>query len=199
MVDGIRLRRLSDASETSPTPDPLPKDETEQTRPERETLAKVNRQEKGDLGTKDQHTWGNLPGGMTVVAQVAADTRRTIAREVAAAAKRAIASHGSIKLAAALQVLKRELARCHDVLDGQSSEQNYLSIVVLAEMILGEVDWKVLSKDRLEKVRGVLAVGEIQPIVTYNDYNQAFRQLNAIGALAGPEFDVVDCNPAVDG
>lgn len=195
---GTRVRRYSNTTETTPTTDPLPKDEAEQVRPERGTLARVNRQEKGDIHTKDQHTWADNADEASTAAQGAAEKRKAIAREITAAAKRVVSSHGSVKLAATLQVLKRELARCHDVLDGVASEQDYLSIVVLAELSLSETDWKKLSKAQLSLIKDAVMIGESQARVTYDDYNKVFRQLNAQGSLSEPVFDVADCNPAVD-
>ncbi len=194
-----RMHRLSDAVETSPTTDPLPNDEAEQPQSTRETAAKINRHEKGDLLTKDQHTWVDTQGTVSVAAQIAADKRMTIAREISAAIKRAVASHASIKLATSLQLLKRELARGHDILEHLKSEQDYLSIIVLAELALGETDWKQLSKDRLMLIKKVIEIGESQKVITYDDYNHAFRLLNAQGYLAGPVLDTVDdCNTIAD-
>lgn len=185
-------RRVSDLAETSPSPDPLPKDEADQQRPARETGAGINRQEKGDLSTKDKYDWTEADDGGSVAAELAAADRKQVAKELADAAKRAVANHGTVKLATTLQLLRRALSKCHDVLRDKKSESDYLSIVVLVEKVLSQDNWREISKDTLQQLKSALAIGEAADRVTYDDFNRVFRLLNATAATSGPVLDFDD-------
>jgi hypothetical protein len=194
-----RTRRFSDSAETSPVVEPVPKDETEEvpeTRLARETAARVNRHEKGDLFAKDRTVTSATDDAVSIATQKAADARKAIAREIGDAAKRAVSSHGSVKLTTALQLLRRSLSRAHDVIGNCKSEADFLSIVVLAETAINGKKWSELSKDVLQKIKAVAEGGEKQERVTYDDFNQVFRLLNASGLVSGPvlDFDEPDEN-----
>lgn len=195
---GSWTRRFSDAVETSSHLDQLPKDDVEQQVPVKETVARINREEKGDLSTKDKYEWTEADDGGSVVAEAAASERQKIAREITDAAKRTVSNHGSIKLAASLQLLRRALSKCHDVLRDRKSESDYLSIVVLAERVLSQEKWQGITKDTLQQLKTALALGETAPRITYDDFNQVFRQLNATGSLSGPALDFDDDTPGSD-
>ena len=123
------------------------------------------------------------------MAEKAADTRKAIAREIGEAAERTIASHGSVKLATALQLLRRSLSNAHAVIGECKSEADFLSIVVLAETAISGKKWSDLGKDIFVQIKAAAALGETQNRVTYDDFNRVFRVLNATGSVSGPALD----------
>jgi hypothetical protein len=189
---GSWTRRFSDSAETTPRLDPLPKDGLDLQRPAKETVARIDRQEKGDLSMKDKYEWSEADDGISVVAEAAAAERQKIAKEISDATKRAVASHGTVRFASSLQLLRRALSKCHDVLRDRKSESDYLSIVVLAEKALSQEKWREISKDTLQQLKTALVHGETAPRVTYDDFNRVFRLLNATGSFSGPALDFDD-------
>ena len=176
---------------TLPLPDQNP-EEVENVEPEARsrTLPRINRREKGDKGKTDFSSAEGLPGaGADLDAD--ANRRKDLAGRLADAISRVLENHGRAKMASALQILKQELSRSHDVLVALSGEGDYLSIVVLLEQELGNRDWKEISKQELACLKTVVEIGVKEPRVTYDHYNQAFRRLNASGWRTGPviEFD----------
>jgi hypothetical protein len=170
--------------------DPLPKEDTEQTRLPRETGTRVNRQDKGDAHAKDRTGTGS---DVTAVAvELAAEDRKAVAQEISEAAKRAVSSHGSVKLATALQLLRRTLSKTHTVLGDRKSEADFLSIVVIAETAISGKKWSELGKGVFQQIKEAAAIGATQNRVTYDDFNRVFRMLNATGSASGPVLDFDD-------
>jgi hypothetical protein len=196
---GSWTRRFSDSAETSPSPEPLPEDDGGQQQPANETVARINRQEKGDLSTKDKYEWAEVDNGISVAAEAAAVERKKIAKEITDAAKRVVGNHGTIKLATSLQLLRRALSKCHDILRDRKTESDYLSIIVLAEKVLSQEKWRALSKDVLQQLKAALAIGEANDRVTYDDFNRVFRLLDATGSVSGPVLDFDDAVMGSDG
>jgi hypothetical protein len=153
------------------------------------TVAQVFRRERGDSEAKDRF---RSPDGMETSAgdvERAAATRKEVAEKLCATLDRFKSSHGPLKAVVALELLKRELSRSHEVLGPLLSEGDFLSIIVLVETVLGSKDWKDLSKQELTALRSTLAIGMTEPRVTFDHYNHAFRRFCSSGSATGPVFE----------
>ena len=128
--------------------------------------------------------------------QRAATERARISRELTSAISRMIPHVGSVKLTALLQLIKRDLSKCHDVFRGKRSEANFLSIVALVENALAGVNWKRMTKQNLERLKTALTVGESQRRVTFADVKRVRNDMIAGGLLGGPAFDYGDADSA---
>jgi hypothetical protein len=161
-------------------------------RPERHTVAKVDATEKGDETKKD--TFADSDAGADPDARMreATCTRRTAAQNTSTALSRLISSHGSVKMATDLQLLRRQLSRCHGLLEPFRSERDYLSIVVLVELELGSKDWKEITKDELVALKKAIDIGVKEEHVTFNHYGRVLRVLNASGFVTGPSFEFAE-------
>jgi hypothetical protein len=84
-------------------------------------------------------------------------------------------------MAADLELLKRELARCHDVLGPLPREADFLSVVVLVELELGTKPWREISPQELAALQSVIEIGVKEPRVTFDEFNKTIRTLNASG------------------
>jgi hypothetical protein len=189
-----KLRR----QDTNNLPDQSSRQDDVSTPAPTQTAAQVRKDEKGDVTKKDLFAAAEEADGGTVTKQLATEKRKERAKEVGQAVARMIASHGSVRMATALQLLRRELARCHDVLLPFASEVDFLSIIVLAETLLGTKDWKEISRDELDAIKRAADLGQREECMTFDHYNQVFRGMAARGWLKGPEinFDQVEPKPA---
>ncbi len=185
------VKSLFERGATNPLTDQSRQEEA-RPRPETRTVSRVDRCERGDREAKDVSAASDGTSSTTDSAPAAAATRRELAAQLSRAIARVIAGHGSVKMATALQLLKRELSRSHDVLGPLKTENDYLSIVVLVETGLGTKDWKAISKQELNALRAALEIGAKEPRVTFDDYNRTFRLLNASGWGTGPSFEFAD-------
>src|SRR5439155_11316171 len=66
---------------------------------------------------------------------------------------------GDVALATNLQLLKRDLSRCHDVLREHPTESDFLSIVTLVESAMAQLKWKQYTKPQLKAIRQVFDMG----------------------------------------
>lgn len=80
---------------------------------------------------------------------------------------------GDVALATNIQLLKRDLSRCHDLLWGHPGESDFLSIVTLVESSLAQLKWKQYTRPQLEAMRQVFDTGYRQVQVTFEDYEKA--------------------------
>lgn len=166
--------------------------------PEERTVPRVRRVERGNADTRDLYAPGVTEPTTSDVAGEPARNRAEIAGQLSTAISHAIAGHGSVKLAAALQILRRELSRCHDALGPFPTESDFLSIVTLVEMEIGGRNWKEISKQELEALKLAVEVGVKEPLVTFDHYNKALRRLNASGWVTGPSLDLSDSEVSQD-
>jgi len=159
-------------------------------KPESRTDPNVRRSEKGDENKKDVSSPGeNVDAAL---AGSAVTIRKNLATALAEAIRQVISSHGKPKMALALQLLKRQLAKDHETLRPYKTEGDFLSIIVLVEAVLGNRDWKEISKEELTALRSEIRIGEKDPLVTYNHYLAAVRRLNASGWRTGPVIEFKD-------
>jgi hypothetical protein len=125
-------------------------------------------------------------------AELAMTERVKIAKRITEAVGRMIPHVGTVKLTALLQLLKRDISRCHDLLRDKRSETDYVSVVAIVENALAGTNWKQLTEKSLERLKSALAVGEVRRRVTYTDFKRVRDELIAGGLLGGPAFDYGD-------
>jgi hypothetical protein len=153
------------------------------------TVARINRQERGDRRIKDLYAPADGTSSATGDEEVAASTRKETAGQLAKAIRRVIAAYGSASMATAFQLLRRELSKCHDSLGPLPSESNFLSITTLVEMELGNKSWQQVSQEELNALKRAIDLGVSEPRVTYDHFNQTCRVLNASGYVTGPALE----------
>jgi hypothetical protein len=102
----------------------------------------------------------------------AARARSEIARDVLCRVERLVPLVGDVALPVNIELMKKELSRCHDVLGHLPSESNFLSIVTLVESVISQLKWKEYDRSQLERIASAIAVGYRQAHVTYDDYTQ---------------------------
>jgi len=189
----VKTRVLEEA--TNPRPDPARDDEASPQPKEDRTPAPVKPTERGDRKVKDLRH--DTDGTLIETSMASATTRKEVAARLVKAIGRVISSCGAIKMAADLELLKRELSRSHDVLRPIPTENDYLSIVVLVESELGTKLWREISTYELNALKSAIEIGLKAPQVTYDDYNRTLRTLNASGWRTGPilELGVVEDLP----
>lgn len=179
---------------TNPLPD-VKRDEEDALPPSgSRTVAQVFRRERGNSEARDQFRSPEGTNSNADDVAAATATRKKVAEKLSAALGRLLASYGTLKASVALELLKRELSRSHDVLRSLPSEADFLSLVVLAEMVLGGKPCKQLTREELTALRSTLAIGTTEPRVTFNHYNRAFRRFNASGGAVGPVFEFEETN-----
>ena len=115
----------------------------------RYTVSRIDKNERGDEKKKDLFEGAGINAVVGITGREAASLRQTVATEVVRAIGRVIAAHGTIKMAADLQLLKKRLSRCHDELGQLRSESDFLSIAVCVEMALGTKNWKEITRQEL--------------------------------------------------
>jgi hypothetical protein len=159
--------------------------------PERGTaVVGLTKQDKGDPDLKDESSVEDLRRARLAFSAEAAEARRKVAEALVPLADRAKRAHGSIRLNTELQLLRRELSRAHDVLQTRPSETDYLSIVVLVEEALVGKKAREVTQDTLRVAAEILNYGLVKQSVSYDDFNIAFRKMNAPGHLIGPEVNL---------
>jgi hypothetical protein len=183
------VRNITLDGVTLPLPD-QPSDVEETTPPvERRTVSRIERTEKGDVKKKDIHAADKDLEAAQRAAEIAAQRRKVAAEAVSRAITRLSSHCGQARAAADLQLLKRELSRCHDILGTFPSESDFLSIVVLVEAELGKKPWSALTRDELQFLKRAVDVGAHQDRVTFDDYMRHLRTLNASGFSTGPVIE----------
>lgn len=100
----------------------------------------------------------------------AARARSEVARDVLHRVDRLVPLVGDVALPVNIELLKKELSRCHDVLGHRPSESNFLSIVTLVESVISQLKWKEYDRSQLDRIASAVAVGYRQAHVTYDDY-----------------------------
>jgi len=105
--------------------------------------------------------------------------RSELARDVLHHVEQVIPLIGDVALPTHIQLLRRELSRCHDELKGRPGESPFLSIVTLVEAALAQQKWKQFTGHQLEQIRLAIDVGYRQMHVTFADYDRVRRELAA--------------------
>ena len=153
-----------------------------------ETRSIVSDEDRGDMKVDYSPTLALAGAGF--LAGPSMEARVEVATRLVSLVGRVIESHGEVRMAADLQVLKRELSRSHDVLGSSTHESDYLSIVTLVEATLASMDWKSATREQLKQVEQALAVGCAESEVTFNHYGRAARTLRGFGVPTMPSFEL---------
>jgi hypothetical protein len=153
------------------------------------TLAKVKGKERGKSDRPDvaasqvSHTHAAIEKNKQVF------ERKAIAERLHLLMERVLASHGTVKMAANVAVLRHELSKAHEKIGHSTIESDYLSIITLVESNLASMDWKLAQKSQLKKVAEVLAFGR-QNYLVFDDYNKAVKVLRGQMLPTGPSFEI---------
>jgi hypothetical protein len=97
---------------------------------------------------------------------------------------------GDVSLATHLQLLKRDLSQCHDMLRNHPSENNFLSIVTLVESAMAQLKWKQYDRACLQAIRGAFEIGYQQVTVGFEDYEKARGLFVREHVDAAPRIDL---------
>ena len=90
-----------------------------------------------------------------------------------------------MKFATSLQLLRRSLSQAHTALGECESETDFISIVVIAETALATKKWNEQPVEVFKIIRDAAIACSTKDHITYDDFNQVFRLLNA-AELASP-------------
>lgn len=148
---------------------------------------KARRADEGDPKEANTNVQDGDIGGVSLQKR---KDRIALAQRLLELAKKLIVNHGTVKLAADLQLLRRELARGHAVLSGSKAENDYLSIITLVEGSIESLDWKSVQKQQLEEIKNALAVGCGDTPVTFDSFNRTARRLRGSNVPTLPVFDI---------
>ena len=116
-------------------------------------------------------------------------TRADLARQLLARVERLVPRLGEVSLAAEVQLLKRELARGHAVLNVHPDDNNFLSVVTLVEAGLASLTWKGYTPEVLDALRRAFSPGVGEGDFTFEQYDAVRRHLKASGIPTGPVID----------
>ena len=116
-------------------------------------------------------------------------TRADLARQLLARVERLVPRLGEVSLAAEVQLLKRELARGHAVLNAHPDDNNFLSVVTLVEAGLASLTWKGYTPEVLDALRRAFSPGVGEGDFTFEQYDAVRRHLKASGIPTGPVID----------
>ena len=116
--------------------------------------------------------------------------RSEVARDIHNRVNELIPLVGDVSFATNLQLLKRDLSRCHDVLGKHPSESNFLSIITLVEAALAQFKLKDYTPAQLEWIRAAIDVGYRQSSVSFDDYDQIRREFAQHDIDTHPRIDL---------
>lgn len=97
---------------------------------------------------------------------------------------------GEVALATQINLLKRDLSHCHDVLKGHPGESDFLSIVTLVESAMTPLKWKQYTRPTVAAIRDALNIGYRQVRVGFEDYQMARSLLSNGHVDATPRLDL---------
>lgn len=120
----------------------------------------------------------------------AARVRSELARQLLGRVEQLSPLVGDVSLPTNIQLLKRDLSRCHDALRHHPTESNFLSIITLVESAVTQTRWKEYSRSQLDRIRSAFEVGYRQPHVDYDDYDRIRRAFGVDGIDTHPRIDL---------
>lgn len=163
--------------------------EVDEERDSNRTRTKVLRSEQGDEDQVDQTTGEESlveplrPIGAFI------DERCELAHRLERLVQRMLDNHGKVRMAADVQLLRRELSRGHDILGSSRRESNYLSIVTLVEAALSDMDWKTVTTQQLREIRNAVSIGYSDADVTFEAFDHVSRVFRTSGLRTMPPID----------
>jgi hypothetical protein len=120
----------------------------------------------------------------------ASRVRSEVARDVLHRIDQVTPLVGDVSLATNIQLLKRELSRCHDVLKDYPSESSFLSLVTLVESAMSRKKWKDYTREQLELIRSAIEVGYRHARVSHDDYERVRQQFQSGRIDTIPRIDL---------
>jgi hypothetical protein len=121
-------------------------------------------------------------------------SRPELAHQLLAHVERLAGLLGTVPLATAVQVLKRDLSRGHDVLRA-AGETNFLSVVTLVEAALACLTWKQYTPAVIEALRAAFTAGTREGAFAFSDYEAVRRHFAERGMPTGPSIDLDSLEP----
>jgi hypothetical protein len=121
--------------------------------------------------------------------------RSELARDLLSRLKDLATLLGKVSLAANLELLKKDLARCHKELQAHASETNFLSIVTLVESAMTNLKWKQYSEAELDLFRKAFNVGYRKAHVRFQDYDEIRKQFSREQVRTLPQMDLASLKP----
>lgn len=118
------------------------------------------------------------------------DKRIASAKTLKELLKRTLKSAGKVQIMGDVQLIKRELSRCHDHFRNSRAEADFLSIVVLIESCLASIDPKQLTQNQLRAISTTLDHSLNSTRVTFDDYNKAQKVIRGAMLRTGPTFEL---------
>lgn len=142
--------------------------------------------EKTDAATEMKSQLGVGPDRIAEYTRL----RSQAASRIVSATQRLTAALGTVKAAAQLQVLKRSLFECHDLVSDSNLDSSFLSIVTLIEGAIADAKWKSLNAAQLKSIVRAINPGLNQALVPYQDYLGAVREFRSHSIHSGPTFEL---------
>jgi hypothetical protein len=124
-----------------------------------------------------------------------AQSRGDLAGSLLARVRRLEAHRGDVSLAAEVQLLKRDLARGHDLLAARPADNDYLSVITLVEAALASLTWRAYTPQVLDALRLAFAAGTREGAFTFADYAAIRRHFTAAGIPTEPAIDLASAAP----
>jgi hypothetical protein len=117
-------------------------------------------------------------------------TRPDLAHWLLARVDRLEARLGDVALATEIQLLKRELFRGHPVLSGRAEDNNFLSVVCLAEAAMASLTWKQYTPVVLAALRRAFSAGTRDGVFPFEEYDVIRRHFRESDIPVGPTIDL---------
>jgi hypothetical protein len=117
-------------------------------------------------------------------------SRRDLARWLLARVERLAERQGDVSLAAEVLLLKRDLARGHDLLDSRPADNDYRSVVTLVEAALAALTWKGYTPQILDALRQAFTAGTREGAFTFADYDVIRRHFASVGIPTVPAIEL---------
>jgi hypothetical protein len=193
-IETLKANRLTFGSRDEPRDLTTPRTLTREAHPEEyrprfqrwgqlTTIAEVEPDERGKEDLRDQALSSSFEVE-TVEREEAYDRdgesarlRSELARDILDRMERVIPLAGEVALPTNIELLKRDLSRCHDQLRKRPAESGFLSIVTLIESALTQRKWREFTREQFERMRSAIKVGYLQSRVTFDDYERVRREV----------------------
>ncbi len=160
--------------------------------PRKETAPRIDESEKGREDALDSfdRLRPAAPPDREATGGNWATVRSALAKELLVLIDPMEATLGQVSCATHVQILKRQLARCHVELDSAKSETDFLSILALIESSLAQLTWKQYTPERLAAVRQALQLAYEKPHISSDDYQAIRRAFRGEHIETAPTIDV---------
>jgi hypothetical protein len=117
------------------------------------------------------------------------EARAALARQLLSRVDRLAALLGDVSLAAEVRLLKRDLARGHDLLAPLPTENDYRSVLTLVEGALACLTWKGYTPAVLDALRRAFTAGAREGPFAFADYDAVRRHFASAGIRTAPAIE----------